>query len=255
MKQKIGLALSGGGVLGAAHIGVLEELEAHNITISCLSGTSAGAIVGVLYAANGLTAVNQFLTKASDLFTAKRLTSISSPQKIFNWIESLLREYVPNNFNDLQIPFYTVATNFADGSKKVFLTGDPVACVMASSAYPGVFPMQEIEGNYYVDGGLTDNLPADILRKHGAEYIIGSSIFSMPPLEHSELKNMNRFKIASRALDILQSESIKQQIDECDFCFTPEVLNSYRWYQLNVITSIRDIGREYAKKQISEMII
>lgn len=253
--MEIGLALSGGGVLGAAHIGMLEELENANIRLSRVAGTSAGAIIGSLFCAGGTPAVNAFLDDiAAMLSDPKGLLKNFTPQKLFTFIGGELDKRLPSDFSDLHYPFTTTATDLGNGDRKVFHRGNLPAAVLASAAYPGAFPVQEIEGRYYVDGGLTSNLPADILRDQGADFVIGSSIYAVPELSAKELTALNFVKIGLRGLDIMQAHLANTQIAECDFCFTPSLLKEFHWYYFGSIVQIRELGRLYARERIHELL-
>lgn len=250
--MKIAIVLSGGGVLGAAHVGPLEELDRLGVRPDFIVGTSAGAIIGLLYAANGVQAVNEFLDRLISLFTIPKAYLLNTPLKIFNQLGSILSDYVPRDHQELLIPFFPVAANLRTGSKRIFTDGDLIAEVLASSAYPGVFPLQIINDEPYADGGLIDNLPADAARELGAVIVIGSSIYSLPELPTEKIKKLNLIKLAQRAIDIQQVKIAAEQEALCDFCFQPPVMKEHQWYRLNAIAEIRDQGRKYARSQTDD---
>lgn len=253
--MEIGLALSGGGVLGAAHIGMLEELEKAQIPLARVAGTSAGAIMGSLFCAGGTAAVNAFVDEVSATFSAPRGYIVNNtPQKIFSFIGEELTKYLPKDFAELPHPFSVVATDLSSGTRKVFGEGNLPAAVLASAAYPGVFPLQEIDGRYYVDGGLTGNLPADIVREQGSEFVIGSSIYAVPEIAPEEAATLNWVKVGVRGLDIMQARLAEEQVDGCDFCFAPTLLQEFRWYYFGSIAEIREQGRRYARERIDDLL-
>ena len=247
--MKIACVLSGGGVLGAAHVGPSEEPDRLGIRPDFIVGTSAGALIGILYAANGVDAVNEFLDRLISLFTIPKAYLLNTPLKIFNQLGSILSDYVPHDHQQLPIPFYPVAANLRTGARHIFTDGDLIAEVLASSAYPGVFPLQIINDEPYADGGLIDNLPADAAREMGAEIVIGSSIYLLPELPTEKIKKMNLIKIAQRAIDIQQVKIAEEHEGLCDFCFQPPVMREHQWYRLHAIAQIRDMGRKYARTQ------
>ncbi len=252
--MKIGLALSSGGVLGAAHIGVIECLEKNNIKIDLISGTSAGAIVGLLYAAGGTEAINTFFDQinSTGIFRPRNIIRSPHTNKLFEQIENLLRETVKvDNFSDLKIPFSCVATDLATGKEKIFTSGDPVKCVMASAAYPGVFPIQIIDEQSYIDGAVKLNLPVTPLKKQGADFIIASSIYSLNKMDPT--KKISRVQIASRALEIMEYQLSEYQLKKADFTFQPPV-GSYNWYNFDQIKKISNLGKKYANRRIIKLL-
>lgn len=255
--MKIGLALSGGGALGAAHIGILEELERNKIKIDRICGTSAGAIVGLLYSAGGSKTLNLFFNRLekAGLLDRKNII-IRRNMTIFNQISEILSECVgPRTFSDLNIKFSCVATNIVTGEAEEISSGDLIRAVMASSSYPGVFAVQKIDDKYYVDGGLTLNLPARILKKEETGFIIGSSLYSISKLDKLDKEGraeINLIDAAIRSVDIMSKSLAEYEVSECDFCFTPPT-ESYKWYDLHKMETIRDEGREYVKEKIIEL--
>lgn len=243
--------LSGGGVLGAGHVGSLEVLEERGIRPDLIVGTSAGAIVGGIYASGGLDAVNACLDNIADMFVGPRAVLMSTPSKLFSYLEALLAEVLPRKYADLPIPFHPVATNLRTGRYKAFSEGDPVAGILASAAYPGVFPPKEIDGEWYADGGLTANLPATAARELGATFLIGSSIYSPPELDRNTVKRLSFIKVVERSVDIMQAALAAGDATLCDFCFTPPVLSAHQWYHFRSVLQIREDGRKYAREQAS----
>jgi len=164
--MKIGLALSGGGALGAAHIGAIEELEKAGIKIDCVSGVSSGAIIGLVYAAGGLDTLHKFYEGVLiDITRRNRFIFAKGPDAVFKYISKVLNELCAGKkIEELAVQFSCGATNLATGESESFFKGDPAAAVMASSAYPGVFAPQKMNGKWYIDGGVTRNLPAEDAR-------------------------------------------------------------------------------------------
>lgn len=180
-KAKIGLALSGGAARGFAHVGVLKVLREHDIPINYVAGSSAGSIAGLAYASGmsidsiveiGRSIGWYSMSKLS--FSAKGLLS-NAP------LADLIRDRFPfQRFEDLMIPYAAVATNLETASEKVFRDeGDLGFAVCASCAIPGVFtPLEDEDGNKYVDGGVVAPIPARAVRELGAERIIAVDVMS-----------------------------------------------------------------------------
>lgn len=250
--MKIGIALSGGGVLGAAHVGVLEELEKADIKIDYISGCSAGSIIGALYACKGLDGIEEFFTDIEAKLIKNRQISNFNPKKVLEVLEfSLLKNLEGFGFSNTNIKYSCVATDMQAGENKLFDTGHLVKAVIASSAYPGVFPVQIIDEVAYADGGISKNLPADVV-KDMCDFVIGSSIYNADAMERTQIVKMNSLQIMKRTLDILQKELSESQEQYCDFVFKPNV-EKYRWYDFGKLRTIEEEGRALAKKRMPEL--
>jgi NTE family protein len=180
-KVKIGLALGGGAARGFAHIGVIKALEANGIVPDIVVGTSAGSVVGALYAAgNNATA----LTKMANEMDEAAISDWALP--IFSKSSGVLKgealqAYVNKAVNHrtiekLKIPFGAVASDLKTGQPILFQRGNTGMAVRASSAVPGVFQPVTIGSHTYVDGGLVAPVPVRYAREMGAEFIIAVNI-------------------------------------------------------------------------------
>ena len=180
-KPKIGLALGGGAARGFAHIGVIKMLESHGIYPDYVVGTSAGAVVGSLYAAG------------YDAFAMQKIAQ-QLDEKIFaDWTlggrgllkGEALQEFINQHINrrpleQLNRRFATVATDLNSGERVVFRSGDTGMAVRASAAVPGVFQPAQFRGHSYVDGGLTSPVPVQAARDMGADIVIAVDISAKP---------------------------------------------------------------------------
>lgn len=214
-QDRIGLVLSGGGATGLAHIGVLKALEEKGIAIDYITGTSAGAFVGALYAAGyspdemkGIAesaAFQKMVTgqlEPSQRFVYRESTDnasmfkfgISIDSSILNSIPTHYRssayidyvlmellaipsEHAKNNFDNLFIPFRCLASNIANKESVIFSNGKLNQAVRASMTYPFYFEAIEIDNTLLFDGGLYNNFPADVLyQEFDPDYIIGSNV-------------------------------------------------------------------------------
>ena len=252
-KKKIGLALSGGGILGVAHIGLLEEIEKHNIKIDYISGTSAGSIVGALYSDGGTKKIYEFLNRLDkkDLFSINKLLfKYKLPYKIFEAISEALEETLSSkNFIDLKIPLVCVATDIALAREKIFEKGNLLSAIRASSAYPGVFPIQEIKGKYYIDGGVLTNFPVKILKSKQCNLIIGSHTNQLPELRYNQFNKpkLSTLDALIRAIKIGETKIAQYDKKYCDIIFEPPIYY-WDWYDFDDIDTILNIGQDYAKR-------
>jgi NTE family protein len=180
-KIKIGLALGGGAARGFAHIGVIKALEAQGIFPDIVVGTSAGSVVGALYAAgsNGFelqrTAMDMDEAAISDwaLPFFSKVSGVLKGDALQNYVNKAVRN-VP--IERLKIPFGAVATDLNTGKPILFQRGNTGQAVRASSAVPSVFQPVKIGNRSYVDGGLVAPVPVKFARDMGADFIIAVNI-------------------------------------------------------------------------------
>jgi len=178
---KIGLALGGGAARGFAHIGVIKALEAQGIVPDIVVGTSAGAVVGALYA-SGLSGFE--LQKIALDMDASQIGDWSLPDRgVFKGeaLQNFVNRVVANRpLEKLPRSFSVVATDLKSGESVLFRTGNTGMAVRASSAVPGVFQPVGINGHEYVDGGLVSPIPVRAARSLGADFVIAVDISVNP---------------------------------------------------------------------------
>jgi NTE family protein len=205
-RPRIGVALEGGGALGLAHVGVLQWFEAHRIPVDYIAGTSMGGLVGSLYA-TGLspTEMNKFVqdinwNRALNNETPYRALSFrrkedrtayptrlefglkdgvsfpsgfNSGHQVGLILDRIALPYSEmNSFNELPTPFRCVATDLVTGKPKVFSSGSLSEALRSTMSLPGIFSPVRDDDQLYVDGGLLENLPVDVVRKMGADIVI-----------------------------------------------------------------------------------
>ena len=174
---KIGIALGGGAAKGFAHIGVIKMLEANGFAPAVVAGTSAGSVVGALYA-SGMNAF-ELQEKAVALDEAKiRDLQLSSGglvqgQKLEDYVNEQVRR---KPLEQLAKPFVAVATRLEDGERTVFARGNTGQAVRASSSVPGLFQPVTIGKYHFVDGGVVSPVPVDAARQLGADLVVAVDI-------------------------------------------------------------------------------
>ena len=243
---KIGLVLGGGGARGVAHIGVLKVLEEMRIPVSCIAGTSMGALVGGAYAAglsiddmtNYIQAIDwnaiftddpartekPFRAKQDDYQNLFRLELgqrgtrlLVPPGSTAGYkFEFLLREMVQQagnfpdqDFDRLPIPYRAMATNLENGTSKTFRAGDLVKAMRASMSVPGVISPVEIEGTLYVDGGLLQNVPVAAAREACADVVIAVNVGSSL-LPRDELNTA--LGVSLQMVNVLMEQNVRASI-------------------------------------------
>ena len=176
-KLTVGLALGGGSARGLAHIGILQALENTGIAIDYLAGTSAGALVGAIYA-SGASSQEMYdfarHIKWHDFF-APSLTfkSLVSSQRLVKFLQKHCRA---NRFEDLQIPFAVVASDFATGQSVALTKGELFPAVQASCSIPLLCGPVPLNGRYYIDGGFAAEVPVAPVRELGADIVIACDV-------------------------------------------------------------------------------
>jgi NTE family protein len=178
-KLVIGLALGGGAAKGFAHIGVIKMLEASGIHPDVVAGTSAGSVVGALYASGMDAFAMQQAALALDEASIRDVRlfggGLVQGQKLQDYVDGLVRQ---RPIERLKLPFAAVATDLASGQRTVFVRGDAGQAVRASCSVPGVFEPAVIGGHHYVDGGVVSPVPVDAARQLGADVVIAVDISS-----------------------------------------------------------------------------
>lgn len=174
---KIGIALGGGAAKGFAHIGVIKMLEANGFTPSVVAGTSAGSVVGALYA-SGMNAFElQENAVALDESKIRDLQLSSGGLVLGQKLEDYVNEQVQRKpLEQLAKPFVAVATRLEDGERTMFSRGNTGQAVRASSSVPGVFQPVAIGKFHFVDGGIASPVPVDAARQLGADVVIAVDI-------------------------------------------------------------------------------
>ena len=171
-KHKVGLCLSGGGTKGFSYIGIFKALEEYGIKFDMVAGTSVGSLFGALYSA-GITsdklAEVSSQMKTSDFRKAK-LGFL--PSKMDKLAENLQQVLPVSRFEDLIVPFYAVAVDLKTGKEVHLNSGNLISAITGSCAIPGVFEPVKHKNMLLIDGGVSNNVPADVLFENGCDYVV-----------------------------------------------------------------------------------
>jgi NTE family protein len=180
---KIGIALGGGAARGFAHIGVLKALEARNIAIDIVAGTSAGSVVGALYA-SGMNAFE--INKLALTMDEASISDWAMPFRTRGLLQGIaLQNYLNKTLDNRPIekmakPLGVVATDLRNGQPILFQRGNTGVAVRASCSVPSIFEPVRIGDHEYVDGGLVSPVPAAFAHKMGADFVIAVDISARP---------------------------------------------------------------------------
>jgi NTE family protein len=246
-RPTIALALGGGGIRGAAHIGVLRVLQKEGIPVDYIAGCSMGSIVGGLYSAGvpldeidrilmDKSLQNAFapgwLTWAVFLYPTKRLirkitfqdrpyAGLFTGKKFRNFLSKRLPAD-KQRLEDLNIPFVPVCTNLLDGKAYKLAKGDFADAVLASSAVPPIVRPVRINGNLYIDGGARSNVPVVSARQFGADLVIAVSVDGA--LKQESIKKYTSVRnVATRVSDIIMTIVDEHHLQKADLAIVPDV--------------------------------
>jgi len=236
-KRSIGLVLSGGGARGMAHAGVLKALDELHIPVSKISGTSSGAMVGVLYAA-GIKpdAMLQILNK-SKLFNFSGVSfDMKGLLKTKPFKKIITENLVAKNFEDLSIPVTVCLTDFTNAVSLYHDSGPLLESLVASCSIPLIFSPTIIDGRMLIDGGLLNNFPIEPLVGK-CDRIIGVHV---NPL--GQFKGV-RFKgLLERCFQMAIMNNTKSKSGTCDLFLEPESLSKYSVFDTSHARDIFEIG-------------
>ena len=217
----IGLALGGGASKGFAHIGVIKVLEENNIPIKIVTGTSAGALVGSLYA-SGMNAPRlqreaENLQRADLVDLTLSTSGFIRGEKLQNYIN---RKVGNRPMQQFPIKFAAVATDFESGKPVVFNVGNAGQAVRASASIPNVFQPVVIGSRKYVDGGLSQPVPVSAAKKMGANFIIAVDISARPAKNVSQ----GMFSYLDQTFNVMSQTALHQELGQANVVIKPQVL-------------------------------
>jgi NTE family protein len=286
-RPRIGLVLGGGGARGAAHIGVLQELERRRVPIHAIAGTSMGAVVGGLYASgrtpaeletliNSIDWADAFIDtpKREDLSFRRKQDDAAFPVKLElgvsdgsmqipkglvqgQKLQLILREQLLHvngieDFDDLPTPFRAVASDIETGLPYVMSQGDLALAVRASMSAPGIFAPVVVDGHTLVDGGLVGNVPVSVIEEMDVDIIIAVDV-EFPLYAPDELQSA--LAITEQMLTILiRKETLRQlsTLGEDDILIRPE-LGDYGSTNFVQIAEVVEPGRAATSAQADRL--
>lgn len=279
---KVGVVLSGGGARGVAHIGILKALEEAGVQIDYITGTSMGSLIGGLYAIGYSADQLIELSRTSnfmELFTEtpnRRFTSnyekgfdertiltvpisesglslpagIITGQNIYSYLSRLVwAAHGTEDFNNFPIPFATIATDIETGEAVVLRSGYLPDAIRASISIPSAIAPHEIDGRYYVDGGLARNLPVQDAIKMGADFTIAVDV-TTPLAPEDSLKTLT--EIMNQSIQYRINERVQQERIKADMVITMPEIDKYSIASFDLMETFLEIGLEAGKKYSEE---
>lgn len=288
--MKLGLALSGGGIKGAAHIGVLKALEENNIKIDYISGTSSGSIVATLYACGynpdeiyklfkkyckeiNYVEFSSIFKIIKDLIIKRKIEieGLNSGKKLKKIIKKACDEKNINNINQIKFNLTIPAVDLENGNvlyfcskninkekyhrnisdeDKYIYNADISKVVRSSCSYPGIFSPEKFRNTKLIDGGIRENTPWKKLKEFGADKVI-SVIFET--YNKTEKKNKNLIEVMMYSIEIMGHELSNYEINGTDYLLkikTPKI----SLLDISQIELLYNLGYEETKKQLKKFL-
>ena len=230
--MSLGLALSGGGVKGAAHIGVLKALEEQNVKIDYIGGTSSGSIVATLYASGykpdeiydifkryckkiKCVDIKNIFKLFFGLITTGTIVidGLNSGKAISKLINKMCNEKNIYNISDIKMPLVIPSVNMCTGEVMCFTSSEIGNAVQASCSFPTVFSPCDYKGDKLIDGGTRENVPWREVKLFGADKVI--SVVFQNEVDKSCCKNL--IDVAFRSFELMSKELSKHELDGMDY--------------------------------------
>ncbi len=252
--KTIGIVFSGGGVRGAAHAGVLKALEENGIQPNILSGSSAGALAGALYAAGFKPEeILRFFKENSNVLRWQNFSrtkpGILDTEKYAVIFEPWLKKHT---FESIDKRLYICVTDVLKGSVKFYSEGELVHPLLASAAVPGIFSPVEIGDSWYIDGGTMNNFPIEPLIGQ-CDFLIGSFVSFKGSIGKRHLSST--YKLVSRANELSVLANSQGKFDLFDFLMNPPELANYTTFDSSKIEEIYSIGYHHAMKNMEALLM
>ena len=253
MSGKVGLALGAGSTRGYAHIGVLQVLEENGIPIDMISGCSIGSIIAGIYAAGTDLHLLEKLALELDIKSMLDIGRLNAGglirgDKIEELIDILTHRKC---FEETNIPLYIVAVDAGNGELVTFRTGPVKRAVRASMSIPAIFTPVPIDGRYYVDGGVVERVPCDILRQEGADVVISVDVGYTGG--EIDVQHMNAYEMINRSIDIMQWHMARKLTIDSDILLEPQVLYVRGHFDTKSAKNVIEEGRRVAVEALPKI--
>jgi len=226
-QKKFGLALGSGGPKGLVHVGVIKELVKNDIRIDFIAGTSIGAWVGAHYALfQDVKSLEEITVgRRKEKFFALLDVTLKGGLIYGDKVRKILTGWLNDSkFSDTKIPFRCVATDLIAGKEKIFSRGLIVPAIQASMAVPSLFRPVLVDNSYYVDGGLINPVPDDVVRKMGADVVLAINLDNCQTKKGFNLKNISSIsRVANRSMEILRHHLAEATLSNSDFVIRPQM--------------------------------
>lgn len=247
-QYKTGLVLSGGGTRGFAHLGAIKALQEHDIQPDVIVGVSAGSIVGAFIADGQKPEDILHILAKHKLFHFLEFTIPKTGLVRMSGLEKIFKtELKAKTFEDLDIPLIVFAVNMNLAELTRFNEGELAPAITASSSIPVIFPPVKIGDYHYLDGGMINNFPVEVL-KDQCEHIIGINV--NPIGKVTELGNIR--DIAERTFHITLRNQAASKEEMCSIYIEPSGLDQYSLLNVSKAEEVFELGYNEAKKVLEK---
>ena len=249
-KPVIALVLGSGGARGYAHIGVIEVLEQHGIKPDFIVGTSAGSIVGSIYASGKSPeqlrqiALNMKVGDVRDFKIGMK--GFFDGQKVQDYVNKQI-DQMP--LEKMKIPMYVVATELQNGEKTIFNYGNTGQAVRASVSIPSMFIPTKIKGKEYVDGGLVSPVPVNIAKELGADIVIAVDILAQPV----NTETTNVWGLFNQNINIMQNRLAAEELKNADIVIQPDLREKAHIFDVKGRQDTMQAGIDAANQRMHDL--
>ncbi|HET7089278.1 MAG TPA: patatin-like phospholipase family protein [Anaerolineae bacterium] len=258
-RRTVGLVMSSGGAKGIAHVGVLKALKGADVPIDLVAGSSAGSLFGAMFCAGK--SIDEIIAFAKELKKIIQLrgglwdvaippiSGLIHGRKTAHFLDKALGG---KTFDDLRIPLYIVAADITVGEQVVFNWGPVSDAVRASIGIPGIFAPWPWNGRYLVDGGVVNPVPISVLREHGADRVIVSSVVRTPEERGQvppDAKRPNFIELMTSMMGAMEGEILKIRLSEVDVFIHPQV-HTYSALDYEKAEELIEIGEMAAREKL-----
>lgn len=251
-KPVIALVLGSGGARGYTHIGVIEVLEQHGIKPDFIVGTSAGSIVGSIYASGKSPeqlrqiALNMKVGDVRDFKIGMK--GFFDGQKVEDYVNKQI-DQMP--LEKMKIPMYVVATELQNGEKTIFNYGNTGQAVRASVSIPSMFIPTKIKGKEYVDGGLVSPVPVNIAKELGADIVIAVDILAQPV----NTETTNVWGLFNQNINIMQNRLAAEELKNADIVIQPDLREKAHIFDVKGRQDTMQAGIDAANQRMHDLDI
>ena len=243
------MALGGGAVLGAAHIGVIRVLEEMDIEVSFVTGTSIGALVGALYAFGNTSKDMEEIALKLNWMDISGIAvfekGLLSNAKLGELLGKSLGQ---KNIEEADKPLAVIATDITNGEKVILDKGSVAQAVMASTCIPGIFSPVKFGEKLLVDGGIVENIPIDTVKNMGADFVIGVDLNAV----RSYNKPGSIIDVVVNSFHFTLKAAARYQTKKADILITPD-LSEFNMVSTKQIKALIEQGYKDAKKQLKKV--
>ncbi len=250
--HRVGVALSGGGVRGAAHVGLIRALREHHIEITAWAGASSGALVAAMCACGRSPDDILKIFRKNEMFTWSHFGLTQKPglldsERLLKVVE---RAVGGITFSELNDELHIVATDLLQGEEYYFREGAVARAVMASASFPGFVSPMEVDEHLFSDGGIVNNLPIEPLLGR-CRVLIGSHVNPVEPKKRGDLETT--VAVSQRAFQIATAKQTDSKLKSCDFCIAPSALLDIGLFDFERSNEAYEIGYEAALGIVDEV--